>query len=438
MASIMLDTIKRKLAGEELAAFTNSEWLILDRIVRIIVGIFLSALMARSLGPSQFGLLNYVLSFAALFLPLAELGLNSIFVREVINRSDDKFLLLGSSYSLKLLGSILGLLVAVSSSAFINKDDPLVRLLILLIASSTLFQTFDLIDYWFQSLLKSKYVVLAKFGALLPGTALKICILVFHPSLLLLSIAIAVESAFNAAALVSIYTIKSGSIRHWQSSLETSKALLHDSAPLMLSGIMKALFLRIDQVMLLKMTSPAELGLYSVAVRLSEGFFFLPVILYASLFPTLVKAKNVSEELFYRKLQRIYNIMAFMGYVLIAFFTLFSERIVQTIYGDQFAGCTGMLMVLAWSLLFINLGTGRGIFLVTMNWTKVHFFTMAGGCLLNVLLNLLLIPSMGGMGAAISSVAAYSFAGYFSCFLYPPMFRTGVMLTRAVLLPKMW
>jgi O-antigen/teichoic acid export membrane protein len=434
----MLDAIKRKLGKEDLASLVNSQWLILDKIVRIFVGIFLSAWMARILGPRDFGLLNYAVSFAALFFPLTELGLSSILVRELVNRSADKTLLLGSSLWLKLLGGAFGLLVAVSSSLLINRGDAINTLLILIVASSALFQSMDIIDYWFQSRLESKFVVSAKLGAFGLSTLFKGCVLLYHPSLILLAIAILLDSFLNAAALVVIYSVMSGSVKQWRASVKTARGLLGSSAPLVLSGIMKALFLRIDQVMLLQMASPAELGLYSVAVRLSEGFFFLPAILYVSVFPNIVKAKNTSEEMFYRKLQQIYNIMAFMGYGLIVFFILFSKPIIRLLYGDAFSASAEMLMVLAFSLLFINLGTGRGAFLLSMNWTKVHSLTMAGGCLLNILLNLLLIPSMGGMGAAIASVAAYALAGYFSCFFYPPLFRTGLMLTKSILLPKVW
>jgi O-antigen/teichoic acid export membrane protein len=262
--------------------------------------------------------------------------------------------------------------------------------------------------------------------------------LISNASLTFFGFALLLDSALNALGLVTIYSMKNENIKQWRSSLKAAKNLMTDSSPLILSGIMKVVFLRIDQIMLAKMTNAAELGAYAVAVRLSEGFFFLPAILYASVFPAIVKAKETSDDLFYEKLQRLYNLMAFMGYMVIGFLTFSSSQIIHLLYGEEFTASAEMLMILAWSLLFINLGTGRGAFLLSMNWTRVHSLTMAGGCLINVLLNLLLIPRMGGVGAAIASVVAYGFAGYFSCFLYPPLFRTGGMMTKSILLPKVW
>jgi O-antigen/teichoic acid export membrane protein len=86
----------------------------------------------------------------------------------------------------------------------------------------------------------------------------------------------------------------------------------------------------------------------------------------------------------------------------------------------------------------MNLEIARSAFLSSMNWTRIHFVTVLLGCLLNIALNYLLIPRYGGMGAVIASLAAYWFAAHGTCFLFKPLFRTGVMLTRAMLYPKIW
>jgi O-antigen/teichoic acid export membrane protein len=91
-----------------------------------------------------------------------------------------------------------------------------------------------------------------------------------------------------------------------------------------------------------------------------------------------------------------------------------------------------MLSVLIWSIVFTNLGTARGLFLSAMNWTWAYFMTVTVGCIVNVGLNLLLIPRMGGMGAVIASIVSYWAASHGSCFLYRPLFRTGVLMHRAL------
>jgi O-antigen/teichoic acid export membrane protein len=97
-----------------------------------------------------------------------------------------------------------------------------------------------------------------------------------------------------------------------------------------------------------------------------------------------------------------------------------------------------MLAVLIWSNIFTGLEMARSAFLTTMNWTRLYLLTVFLGCALNVALNLYLIPRYGGMGAVVASLIAYWFAAHGSCFLFKPLRRTGAMLTRALLYPKVW
>jgi len=438
LLSRLFPFIKAKFNQKDTRVFVNSIWLFFDRILRIAISILVSAWMARFLGPERFGILNYAISLAALFGPIAELGLTSISLRNIVRAPYESPILLGTAFSMKAIGGILAGAAAFAAIFFVQENHEHFHILVLLVAASTIFQSFDVIEYWFQARVESKYVVCAKLSSFGVVTVIRIGLLITGGSLVAFAFAILLESFLNALALLVVYSWRKEHIRLWRSSVATAKSLLKDSAPLILSGFMKILFLRIDQVMLANMAGTAELGIYSVAVKLSEGFFFLPVILYSSMFPGIVEARESSEKQFFRKLQKLYDMNALLGYILIVGFTFFSQQIISFLYGKEFLGAAPMLMVLAWSLLFVNLGTGRGAFLISMNWTKVHLFTMAGGTLVNIFFNSLLIPRIGGMGAAIASVAAYGFAGYFSCFFFRPLFKTGAMLTKSIILPKVW
>jgi O-antigen/teichoic acid export membrane protein len=151
-----------------------------------------------------------------------------------------------------------------------------------------------------------------------------------------------------------------------------------------------------------------------------------------------VEAKAVSEELFYDRLQKFYNMMAFIGYAVALPVTFLAGWVVELLFGHAYGKAGAMLAVLIWAGLFVNLGVARSSFLMSMNWTKVHFMTVFMGCLVNVALNYILIPRYGGMGAVIASCIAYWVAAHGSCYLYKPLFRTGNMLTRALFFPKIW
>jgi O-antigen/teichoic acid export membrane protein len=190
--------------------------------------------------------------------------------------------------------------------------------------------------------------------------------------------------------------------------------------------------------MLGQMVGNEEVGVYSAAVRLAEVWYFVPMAVYTSVLPGIVEAKAISEELFYSHLQKFYNLMALLAYAVAIPVTLLAGWIVEMLFGYAYAKSGPMLAVLIWAGLFVNLGVARSSFLMSMNWTKVHLMTVFLGSIINVILNLLLIPRYGGMGAVIASCIAYWVAAHGSCFLYKPLHRTGYMITKALLFPKIW
>jgi O-antigen/teichoic acid export membrane protein len=190
--------------------------------------------------------------------------------------------------------------------------------------------------------------------------------------------------------------------------------------------------------MIMEMVGSEEVGIYSVAVRLTEVWIFIPTALYLSVFPSILEAKQTSDELYYERLQKFYNLMALVSYAIAIPTTLLSQWIVLTFFGEAYARAGLMLAVLIWSGLFWNLEMARGAFLTSMNWNRFYLLSVFLGCIMNIVLNYFLIPRYGGMGAVVSSLCAYWFAAHGSCFISRKMYRTGFMLSKAVVCPKIW
>ena len=83
--------------------FDNTSWLLMERIVRMIVALFVGVYIARYLGPERFGLLSYANSFVGLFLALATLGIDSIVIRELVKRPGSRSVILGTAFGLSLI-----------------------------------------------------------------------------------------------------------------------------------------------------------------------------------------------------------------------------------------------------------------------------------------------------------------------------------------------
>lgn len=419
-------------------ALGNIGWQVGDNLLRMGVGLLLGIWVARYLGPEQFGLLSYALAFVALFAPLAMLGLDDIVVRNLVRAPAAQPTLLGTTFALRLAGGVLSTLATVAAVVWLHPAGGASLWLVAILAAGTLFQAASTIELWFNARVQAKYPVLARDVAFLVCAAGKVALIVAGAPLAAFAWIVTVEAALGAAALAVAYRARGGRFAAWRARRETAAALLRDSWPLLFSCVIIAVYLRIDQVMLGEMAGSAAVGVYSVAVRLAELWFFFSAAVYWTLLPGLVEARAAGDALFYAQMQKYYNLMALVAYVIIVPVMLLADWLVPFLFGADYAEAGPMLAVLIWANLFIYLESARSAFCNVMNWYRVHLVTVALGAGLNILLNLWLIPRFGGRGAAVASCIAYWFVAHGSCFLFRSLHRTGWMLTRAIFWPKVW
>lgn len=419
-------------------ALDNTGWLFADKILRMGLGLLVGVWMARYLGPGQFGLLNFAGSFATLFSALALLGLEAIIVRELVRSPADQDELLGTTFFLRLLSGGISFAAALLTIFIIRPDEPMTHLLVALAGGMLIFQAVDVIDLWFQSEVNSRYVVMARSAAFLCSAALKVVLILAGAPLVAFAVANALELALGAVGLLIVYRLNGQSVSRWRLRADKVKQLMAESLPLVLSGIVFMVYLRVDQVMLGQMVGDEEVGIYAAAVRVAEIWYFIPVAVVSSVFPNIIKARAADEGEFYLRLQRLYNLMAFMGYAVAVPVTLAAGFIITLLFGDAYAAAGPMLAVLVWAGLFANLTVARNAYLLAMNWSRLLFSVVCLGAFANVALNLLLIPRFGGMGAVIASCVSYWVAAHGACYCFRPLHRTANMLSRALLYPRFW
>ncbi|WP_254563465.1 flippase [Oscillatoria sp. HE19RPO] len=421
-----------------LKILSNTSWLFADRLLRLFLGMTVGVWVARYLGPEKFGVYNYALAFVALFSPLAQLGLDKIVVRDIVRDPSCADETLGTAFILKLMGGFVTLLLTVGLISWLRPDDKFTCFLVAILAGGTIVQPFQTIDFWFESQVKSKYTVYAKSSTYIVTNCLKILLIYFKASLIAFAFTNLLDVTLSALGSGIAYYSQGHNFKNWHISLKRCIKLFQDSWPLVISGVMIMIYMRIDQIMLGQIAGNEEVGIYSVAVRLAELWYLIPTAIVSSTFPSIVEAKKISEEVFYKRLQKLYNLMAFSAYAIAIIVTFSSSWIITALFGEVYHRSIPILLVLIWSLLFTNLGIARSSFLTTMDLTKLHLMTVFWGMLINVTLNAYLIPLYGGMGAAIASSIAYCFATYGACFLCKPLLKTGYMLSKAIIYPQIW
>ena len=391
--------------------FANTSWILGERISRMGVSLFVGIYVARYLGPERFGLLSYASSFVGIFAALATLGLDEVVVRELVKTPEQREKILGTSFLLKLVGTLLmwaAILVAIP----FTENDSQTNILIIIIAFGVLFQAFNVIDLSFQADVKSKYVVHAQFVQLIISSIVKIILVFNEAPLIWFASVFFLDAIVLALGLVFTYLHNSNKIFSWKWSYETSKNLLHDSWPLIFAGIVVSVYMKIDQLMIKEMLGAKEVGLYAAAVKLSEAWYFIPMAIASSLYPAIINARIFQKEVYYQKIQNLFDLMVWIAVSIALPTTFLSTLIVEFLYGKEYLGSSSVLIIHIWTGVFVFLGVASSKYLLAENFIKKTFYRTFIGALLNIIMNYYLIRIIGIEGAAISTLFSHFFAAY--------------------------
>jgi len=433
-------TIRIRL--EQLVAapsFGNSIWLISDRLIRMGLGLLVGVWVARYLGPEGYGQLSFAGSYVMIFSAIALFGLESIVVRELVKHPDAEHAILGTTCLIRSAAGLLSYLLAIVVLLVLRPDDRIALLLVALLGSSLLVQAVEASDLWFQSRVLSRYTVICRSTAFIISSGLKVLLVLTGASLTAIAAATAVEALLAALLLVLAHTRYSNAgILTWRWDSDWFRRLLTGSVPMVLSGVVLMVYLRIDQVMLGALATQAEVGLYAAAVRISEVWYFVPSAIVSSVFPGLVALRSTDPEQFERKLQQLYNLLAFLGYAVALPVTFIAPWLVRLLFGSAYQAAAPLLAVLIWAGLFANLSVVRNAHFIALDWGRSLLWATSLGATANVLLNLLLIPRYGALGAAIATCLSYWVAAHGACYTSRQMWPAGRMVLRALVLPRFW
>lgn len=382
-----------------------------EQILRMIAGLLVGIWVARYLGPEQFGVFSYAIAFASLFSSIAKLGLDGIVVRDLVREPEQRDSYLGTAFWLKLGGAVV-MLGAVALATQLTSSDRLTNLYIFIIASGAIFQSFEVVDFYFQSKVLSKFVSICKMTQLLLSSILKLYFIFTGADLIWFVLVTLVDQFTLALSLYLAYRYQKLGSFYCHFNRAIAKQLVRDSWPLIFSGLVVMIYMRIDQIMIKEMLGEREVGLFSAAVRISEVWYFIPMIITASLFPSIVNAKKISEELYYARLQRLYTFMVWLAIAIALPMTFLSDWLVTLLYGESYREAGQVLMVHIWAGVFVFLGVASGRWLISENLQWIAFYRTFSGAIINIILNFVLIPIYGLIGAAIATVIAQTMAAF--------------------------
>jgi len=413
----------------------NTGWLFVPKMLRILFALFVTAWLARYLGPAEYGILNYAIAFVILVGPIMRLGLESVVVQEIVRTPGERDEILGSTFALRLIGGIVSMGIVVFAIARMRPGDALTMTLAAIVSFGMIFQAYDVIDLWFQAEVQSKYAVYAKSAALIVKNLVIILLIVRRASLGVFAWAWALETILAAIGLCVVYRARGLDIRRWHVNGARSRQLLNLGWPMILASSFAVVYLKIDQIMLGQMVGQNEVGIYSAAVKISEAWYFVPVAISTSVFPFLVQGKALGDSVYRKRVQQLFDFLVWVSLAVAVVVTFTAHFAVVLIFGEPYARSGTILAILTWAGVFFFLREALGRWFLTENLLVFSFITNGVGAVVNVALNLVLIPRYAGVGAAIATVISYAAAGYLTCFIHPKTRDAAWMMSKALIIP---
>ena len=397
----------------------NASWIIMFQCIQAVLSLIVTMLMARYLGPSNYGVLNYAISVTAFVIPIAMLGINSVLVQELVHYPDNEGEILGTSILMSICSSVLCIAGVAVFVLIANRGEKDTFIVCVLYSVMLIFQSLELIQYWYQARLLSKYTSITGLVAYIFVSTYKILLLMKGMSIHWFALSYSFDHMIISVTLLFIYYKKGNS------KLKLSSAvgwrIFSKSKYYIISTLMVTLFAQQDKVMLKLMLGNEATGYYSAAVTCATMSGFIVTAIIDSVRPVIFESRLVSKAAYEQNLTSLYSIIIYFCIVQGIFFTLFAKPIIGIIYGTQYGQSVNVLQIIIWYSAFSYIGGIRDIWLLSENKQKYLIWINLFGALVNMVLNLILIRIIGICGAAFASLITQIFTNIILTFIIRPI-----------------
>ena len=400
--------VKKRISEiKENRVVRNAGAIIAGKIAQSLFGFVVGLLTARYLGPSNYGLISYAGAYTAFFAAASSLGTNNLLVKEFVDRPEDEGLIIGSTITMRLLASAAAIFIILAASCFLDAGEKLTILIVGITSLSLLFQQpAEVLDFWFQARLESRVTAIATLIAYAVSTAFKVYLLASHKSVIFFAMVSSLDFLCLGLLLAGRYQKAGG--RALRCSFTYGKSLLLKSYPLILSGMMFAVYSQVDKLMLKNLISETETGYYTLAYSLCTLWCFVLNAIITSYYPVIMThAREQNEELFNQKNKELYAIIFYSSTLVSIVLCVFASPLVGILYGEHYMPSAPLVRIITWYTSLTFLGSARAAWTVAKGLQKYLFTINLLSAVSNVILNLLFIPKAGAAGAALASLISH-------------------------------
>lgn len=412
---------------------TSSVVLLAENLIKLLIVVAVSFWIVRHLGPGQFGILNFASTVMAILLSLAGLGMDTPVILR-LTQTDRPGALMGTVLAVRAAAGLLIFSVAVAVAYALRRDDEVAFTVMVVVSLSIFASTPTVLDFWFKSRTAASAPATARIAATLGSACAKVACLLLGLGVVAFAWTVAFEAFLTGLFLTFAYrwAAKRQHAAPLSIDLQLLPPLARESWGYLLSGMAIVLYMKIDVVMLGYMSTNTETGIYSLAQKLSEVLYVVPVVLIDSAFPSLAKKFSVDGIDGGRHGQMLFDLALGGSMVATIVALLIAKPVIHAVFGPAYDDAVEIFHIHAWSALAIGMNVARHNWFAAVRLQRYAPMVTGIGLAVNVALNLLLIPRYGAAGAAGATVVSYFLSAYATSFCFPALRNIARMQTRSL------
>lgn len=421
-----------KLRSGENGLWHRMTMTLAERGIRTVLLFLITIVLARRLGPDDYGQFAAAFALYSILSALVGLGIAGTLVRATIRPVSEPGLVRG----VLVVRGLSAALVAMILVPILGYSLDFTISLMLAVCVGLFAYIFEALEHYLQGQEAFTQLAWLRLGAaiLMAGLTIFMC-LDGQPTALVLAFRLTEWFLFLLLSLCFLRRILVPTGASLRGDLRAAQKLARHSRPILLSTLAAVLYLKLDQLMLTWLTTPAEVADYAIAAQLSEAWYVLPTTIAAVLLPSLVRLHGQSPLQYAAALQHWSDILVTLAVFIAVVMSLVADPLVTLLFGADYAEAVSILKIHVWTAVFVFHRALVSKWMIVENRLALSLRTQLLGLGANLVLNLFLIPRYGGLGAAIATLVSYAMAGYLGLRIWPAGRDAARLFERTLLLP---
>lgn len=386
-----------------------------DYIFSLTASLIVGIAVARYLGPEMYGIIAFATAVYTLLVIIVSLGIDDIIMKDMLQHEERQGSIQGSALFVKSAAAFL--VYGIIFIYFLTNYSGEKLYSVLIITGAVLFQPLSVFSCIFLINAQAKYTSIARMISYTLSSLLKIILIIFKAPVTYFAFAVFIDYAVLYLTVILMYKYKQYTVSGWHIDISYIKYILKSAVPLFAAVLFYTFYQKVTVIIISGMYSDYASGIYSAAARLTEIWYLVPAVLMTAFYPAVVKAKQISEEEYNKRIKALFYVTT-IPFILMAFFAaLLSPFIIKILYGEKYIQSSIVLALTIWSVPFISFYVISSKCFILENKVKHLLLRSALSFILIIILNYVLgsIYYLEGFSLAllISSFISFFLADLF-------------------------